>query len=211
MKRTIVTTSIYSHCNKEPKTTLHVLWYCEKITSVWQLAFGILNSVFYSLTSFANLLDLVSSSNFNPDLFTMICWFIWQKRNKARAHEPVLPLANIPATTRDNHREFQRLQLKPHDTSRPKQEVWKPPNTNTWKTNFDGAMFEDLNEAGIGVVVRNSKGEVMAAFSEKIILPPSVVILETITTRRAIHLIHELGLPSSIFESDSKISIKALQ
>lgn len=47
--------------------------------------------------------------------------------------------------------------------------------------------------------------------SEKIILPPSVVILETITARRAIHLIHELDLPSSIFEGDSEISIKALQ
>lgn len=174
MKRTIVTTSICSHCNKESETTLHVLWYYEKITSVWRRAFGVLNFVFYSLTSFADLLDLVSTSNFSPDLFVRICWFISQKRNKAQVHEPILPLAYIPATTRDNLREFQRLQLKPHDTSRPMREVWKPPNTNTRKTDFDGAMFEELN----------------------IIMPPSVVILETITARRVVHLIHELGLHS---------------
>lgn len=61
--------------------------------------------------------------------------------------------------------------------------MWTLPDTNTCKTNFDRAMFEDLNKAGIGVVVRNSQGEVMAAMSERIIMPPSVVILETIEAR----------------------------
>jgi len=183
MKRTIVTTSICSHYNKELETTLHALWYCEKITPVWQQAFGVLNSIFYSLTFFVDLLDLVSSSHLNPNLFAMICWLIWQRRNKTQVREPVLPLANIAATTRDNLREFQSLQLKPHDTSRPRRKVWKPPDTNTCKTNFDKTMFKDLNKAGIGVVVQNSQGEVMAAMSEKIIMPPSVVILETIAAR----------------------------
>lgn len=32
-------------------------------------------------------------------------------------------------------------------------------------------MFGDSNEAGLGVVIRNDKGEVMAAFAEKIPLP----------------------------------------
>ena len=137
---------------------------------------------FYSLTFFVDLLDLVSSSHLNPNLFAMICWLIWKRRNKTRVREPVLPLANI-AATRDNLREFQSLQLKPHDTSRPRCKVWKLPDTDTCKTNFDRAMFEDLNKAGIGVVVRNSQGEVMAAMSERIIMPPSVVILETIEAR----------------------------
>ena len=36
-------------------------------------------------------------------------------------------------------------------------------------------MFENLQEAGIGVVVRNSQGDVMASLSEKIPLPSSVL------------------------------------
>ena len=39
-------------------------------------------------------------------------------------------------------------------------------------------MFEGQDEAGIGVVVQNSLGEVMAAQSEKIKKPSSVEILE---------------------------------
>ena len=37
-----------------------------------------------------------------------------------------------------------------------------------FKTNFNGAIFEESNEAGIGVVVQNPNGEVMATLAEKI-------------------------------------------
>ena len=37
-----------------------------------------------------------------------------------------------------------------------------------WKTNFDGAMFSESDQVGIGVVVRNQAGQVMVAVSEKI-------------------------------------------
>lgn len=50
----------------------------------------------------------------------------------------------------------------------------EPPDQDGLKTNFDGAMFHDLGEAGIGVVIRKNKGEVMSlmtAMSEKI--PPT--------------------------------------
>lgn len=48
------------------------------------------------------------------------------------------------------------------------------------KTNFDGAMFEDLNAASIGVVVCDSHGEVLAALAEIIPLHSSIRVLETL-------------------------------
>ena len=39
--------------------------------------------------------------------------------------------------------------------------VWKPPTAETFKTNFDGGIFENKGEAGIAVVIQNSYGEVM--------------------------------------------------
>lgn len=36
------------------------------------------------------------------------------------------------------------------------------------KMNYDGAVFKDSNEAGLGVVIQYDKGEVMATSAEKI-------------------------------------------
>ena len=75
------------------------------------------------------------------------------------------------------------------------------------KTNFDGAVFEDLNATGIGVVVCDSHGEVLATLVEIIPLPSSIHVLETLAARRAIHFVQELGMHSSVFEGDSEVSI----
>ena len=96
-------------------------------------------------------------------------------------------------------------------TQQPKKPVWKPPSPRQVKTNFDGAIFEDLQEAGIGVIIRNSKGEVLAALSKRIPTPSSAVILESFAARRAVQFIHEIGLRSSIFKGDSTTSISALR
>lgn len=72
-------------------------------------------------------------------------------------------------------------------------------------------MFENLKEACISVVVRNSQEEVMAALSEKIPMPSSVALLETLAARRDVLFVDELGFHRSSFEGDSETSINALQ
>ena len=89
--------------------------------------------------------------------------------------------------------------------------IWKPPDAALLKTNFDGAVFDDLGAAGIGVVVRNSLGEVLAALSEIIPLPLSIVALETIAARQAVLFVRELGFSGTIFEGDSEEAISAIK
>ena len=72
-------------------------------------------------------------------------------------------------------------------------------------------MFEDSEEARIKLVVRNARGEVLAALSEKIPYPRSMDFVEVLTTRRAVLFIVELGMSQSVFEGDSKVVYKALK
>ena len=62
---------------------------------------------------------------------------------------------------------------------------WQPPPVDKVKANFDGAVFEVDQEGGIGVVLRNSAGRVLAALSERVMILVSVEILEMLATRRA--------------------------
>lgn len=79
------------------------------------------------------------------------------------------------------------------------------------KTNFDSAVFEDLGAAVIGVVVRNSSGEVLAALSKIIPMPASRMALETIAARRAVHFLQELDLHGSTLQGDSETSILTIK
>lgn len=80
-----------------------------------------------------------------------------------------------------------------------------------YKTNYDGVVFCESGEAGIGVVVRDAKGEVIAALAEKITYPGSVEMLEALAARKAAKFIVELGISCSEFEGDSEVVCNALR
>ena len=61
------------------------------------------------------------------------------------------------------------------------------------KINFDGAWFRELDKGGLGVVIRNGEGQVLAALSEQIVKPPTVEILELLAARRAVTFAAESG------------------
>ena len=76
--------------------------------------------------------------------------------------------------------------------------------------NYDGAYFADEEEAGIGVIVMNELGQVMASLAEKLIMPSTVEVPKAMTARRAMIFMKELGLRRAIFEGDSELVVKAL-
>ena len=78
------------------------------------------------------------------------------------------------------------------------------------KVNFDGVVFKDLGELGIGVVVRHSQGLVLASMSKKILLSQSVTNVEALVVMRAVNFAQDLNLPLVIIEGDLEIIIKAL-
>ena len=90
--------------------------------------------------------------------------------------------------------------------------TWTPAQDNWYKINFDVATFADNSSAGLGVVIRNKEGRVMASLSQKIPLPISVieVEVEVLAARRALELAVELGVDHIILEGDSEILHKAL-
>ena len=88
---------------------------------------------------------------------------------------------------------------------------WCPPADDLWKINFNGAMFGKYNETGIGVVIRDDRGEVKAALFEKIKKPPTVDVLELLAAKRAMTFSLETDTTQAVLEGDSASMIKAIQ
>jgi ribonuclease HI len=80
---------------------------------------------------------------------------------------------------------------------------WKPPQLGRYKVNYDGAMFEESSEAGIGVIIRNDKGEVMASMCHRIHYPHSIEAMEAYAARITAQLAIDLGFKEVDIEGDS--------
>ncbi|GMY05786.1 hypothetical protein FCV25MIE_01025 [Fagus crenata] len=88
---------------------------------------------------------------------------------------------------------------------------WSPPRVHRRKINFDGAIFTDLNAAGIGVIVRDSAGNPVAALSKRLACRPSPAIIEALAALEAVKFAKYLGLSEVEFEGDASVIIAALE
>lgn len=88
----------------------------------------------------------------------MIAWGLWRRTNKKIYKDliessrivieraPSLKQALFAKCTKTTAQELDKVRR------------WQPPHTGSFKLNVDGALFYDLQEAGIGVIVHDSKG-----------------------------------------------------
>ena len=88
---------------------------------------------------------------------------------------------------------------------------WLPPDCPLYKLNFDGALFEAEQCAGLGVILRNSEGEAMVSLTERAMLPFTAIEVEALAARRALLLALETSFDRVILEGYSQVLITALQ
>ena len=137
---------------------------------------------------------------------------LWQRRNKLRIGLPYPPLNQVgpqAAKFLQDYLDTQDIQAPSNSTTTSTQS-WTPPNTNSSKANFDEAVFNSSNSAGVGVIIRDSNSEVIAAMSKRILLPTTVLEVEAMACRRAVTFALEVGIQDVTFEGDLLTVIQAI-
>nr|POE71728.1 aminopeptidase m1 [Quercus suber] len=159
-------------CNLEAEDGYHALWDCPELSAIWEVDSLWL---FYRSKKFSNFYELahfVLENGWNLELFTVIAWTIWSRRNLLRTSSKAYPLSQVLSSAKQMLHDFTQVQpvaqLKLSLTQRLRTK-WEPPPPQLLKVNFDGAVFADTEEAGVGVGVRDSQGKVIASLAEKVI------------------------------------------
>ena len=197
-----------------PETVLHAIWECPTLTPVWD---SILEFSFRTNHSFQDIQELILFANEkekNVELMVVMMWTIWTRRNQIRVQQNAFPIAHVVPNARQMLSVFQRENKVHHaPVSAPStgRVTWIPPPENSLKINFDGALFKDINKAGLGVIIRDNQGQVLASLSEQVQLSCSSDLVEAIAAARAIALAHDLSLSNYILEGDSDKVITALK
>ena len=99
-------------------------------------------------------------------LFAIVAWSIWKCSNRRRERQKTWGIDAIFSWASELLKEFQDVNKKvPQVVARSEDIRWKPPAYGLYKINFDGALFADQACAGLGVVIRDSEGQIIGALS----------------------------------------------
>lgn len=85
---------------------------------------------------------------------------------------------------------------------RAKDSIWCPPS-GIYKINFHGFSFSEFGDVGIGIVVRDCRGDLIAAMSRKMKSGSFKQSIETLAISLALRFGHDLGLTRVFMEADS--------
>ena len=144
----------------------------------------------------------------------MIVWLLWYRQNQIRTGATALPLNLVLTQAYQMLQDFHRAKptnVVPQSPPTGSPITWTPPLPPSLKINYDGAVFKETKEAGIGVVIKDSTGQVIASMVERVSMPQTVAEVEALAARRVVKFAKELYLQSIIVEGDSELITRALQ
>ena len=101
--------------------------------------------------------------------------------------------------------EFQAANVQPLVLTRqpPNETKWRPPQPGHYKVNVDGAVFAKKKQVGVGVIIGDSAGMVIAALSRNFALPLGVLETEAKAMEVGVQFALDVGARDVTLEGDS--------
>ncbi|CAL5350059.1 unnamed protein product [Camellia sinensis] len=88
---------------------------------------------------------------------------------------------------------------------------WVAPREGIFKLNFDGSVRKAYASAGVGIIIRDCHGEVIASMVERLQYMEDVDCVEAMGAIKALQLACDLGLGHIHLEGDSQNVVAAIQ
>ena len=88
---------------------------------------------------------------------------------------------------------------------------WKPPDQDTFKINFDDAIFVEEKCSDLGVIIRNQEGLVIASMSTRVPQQLQLIEIEALAASKALEFAREVGIYEAVLEGDSLLVMTALK
>ena len=203
-------------CGEMNETVTHALLTCQEVHNMWKISPLRLEVGRQDAQTF---MDWVIGARMQVthtewwELFWSLLWGVWLRRNAWVFEKKRVATMDVIHKAVAVVDEYIRANEEPYVIFRDEQaggEVWRAPEVGSYKINSDAAMFE-LGKVGLGGVMRDHVGEVVAATCMVTNGSMEVEVAEALAARHAVHIAIDSGLTNIILESDNMKLIKHLK
>ena len=204
-KKRIIKDNRCEACITEIETGVHALWNCG--VAHLQKCCGGHDDM---LQLMEDLITRLSTDEL--ELFLVQAWIIWHQRNTLIRGKQVQASGVLNKRAEDYMEEYRRAQTRLSINSTIQHPCnWRPPPSSRFKLNFDAAIFKEDDAIGMGAIIRNEKGEVMASLSAKGLLVTYSEEAEILACCRVIEFDMECGFLELVVEGDNQSVMDALK
>ncbi|XP_074346541.1 uncharacterized protein LOC141685331 [Apium graveolens] len=146
-------------------------------------------------------------------MFSLLCWGLWMRRNKwvwEKINMSVFGVKHmainfLSTLNRANARDTQQKNRQIEQAK-----SWSRPLDGWVKVNNDAACNQEREFVAVGCVVRDASGHFLRAMSNIVRGARSPREVEALSMREALSWIKDRGSSNSVYESDSKLLIDAM-
>lgn len=145
-----------------------------------------------------------------------VLWGIWFARNKRIFEGRIMSAACAVHWSYMQVKEWQAANQRNNVASSNDEQCtrsdqkWKPPAVDQLKINVDASVIEGQNSYAVGIVLRNSQGQFVAGKTRRFGEAVPVLEAELAGIWEAMVWSHELTSGSVVIESDSLLSVNAI-
>lgn len=174
----------------------HALWDCWTAEAVWKEAKIYLQGGCIPHRDFMDVVWQFWEDQKEGELECLACmaWCIWKNTNAIKFEGKCKEARRIEAEANALVEEFSEQMGALKQPAPPRIERWTTFSEGSYKVNMDEAMFKELGSSGIGIVIRNERGEIMGAMSKRMDFPLGVLEVEAKAFEEGLLFDGDLGL-----------------
>ncbi|KAF5444913.1 hypothetical protein F2P56_034005 [Juglans regia] len=215
LRRKLVDSGMCPICEQVEETSGHVLWSCVATSDVWSETMSKAQKLICREQDFLVTWSDLSQKLVRNELESMAFIFskVWQRRNKwIFEHSFQSPAAIVSAAMADREEYFiakGELNAGLFVSSPVNRDIhWHAPTLHPYKVNWDAGFDQSTHRMGVGIVIRDGVGDVIAFVCMPGYDVRDAVVAEANALWRAITLCEKIGIVDAILEGDALKVIK---